>query len=126
MSATRTASAWPERGSAIDELITAVAAGSRIRREMRRQYPPDRPDRFRTGEMSVHVVQRFQPVQVEDQQRHGHRGTRRRDNHRPQVDFERSQVVQAGQVVGHRQAMEPAGIARQAAATRPTATNTII
>ena len=95
------------------ELIPAVAACDRAKRQLLPDDLADRPHRFSAGQMAVLVVQRLQAIDVEDEQRHRGVFPARRADDRRQMGFERTEIVQTGEIVGQGQLAQAVGIKRE-------------
>ena len=83
------------------ELVTAVPAGHRIGREAPADNVPDRTHAFGTSKVSILVVQRLEVVDIGHEERERRSSLPDGPDHSCQTGFERTQVVKAGQIVGH-------------------------
>ena len=74
---------------------------------------PTRADRLCASQMAVGIVQRFQAIEIQHHERHRTSARTHGVDQPAQLTFERSEVVQSGQVVRHRHRVQPPGIGRQ-------------
>ena len=89
------------------KLVATIAACHGICRQLRRDQPSNCSDCFGSGEMTVGIVQGLQAIDIEHEHRELCSGVAAGDDERGKAAFERPQVVQACQIVGTRQQMEP-------------------
>src|SRR6185312_2480651 len=89
-----------------NELVAAETAGERVVGKPHAHRLPNASNGIRAGQVTVHVIDRFQAVDIEDGERHRTTALAGAPDDWNQFRLEPAEVVEAGQIVGDGEAVE--------------------